>query len=111
MATHVIPGLPRWHSCARMHGHDYRVQIRLETDGPLGVDGRVGGEALTDFERWVEETLHHKHLNEVLPDPDRAGVVDVAEWIVRTWRDRLPELVSVAVFETDRTHTRVTVDR
>jgi 6-pyruvoyltetrahydropterin/6-carboxytetrahydropterin synthase len=110
-ATHVITGLPSWHPCARMHGHNYVARIRLETDDPLGEDGRVGGDALTELEQWIEETLNHTHLNQALPDLNRASVNDIAEWIVEIWKDRLPELVSVHLYETSKTSALVTVER
>lgn len=105
-ATHVLSGLPRWHPCARMHGHDYSVKVRLETAGPLGETGHVGGQSLTAFEQWVEETLNHTHINELLPDPEHADRKSIAAWILEAWAERLPELESVEVFETtnDRKH-------
>lgn len=37
-AAHWLPNVPREHRCNRMHGHSYRVEIRIE--GP--VDPRSG---------------------------------------------------------------------
>ena len=37
-AAHRLPNVPREHRCHRMHGHSYRVEIRVE--GP--VDPRTG---------------------------------------------------------------------
>ena len=35
-AAHRLPNVPAGHKCARLHGHSYRAEIRVE--GPVGED-------------------------------------------------------------------------
>src|SRR3954471_863290 len=64
-AAHRLPNVPEGHKCARLHGHSYRVEVR--------VSGEVGTETgwVVDFAeikaafRPLHETLDHHYLNEV----------------------------------------------
>ena len=66
-ASHVLAGLPEGHQCGRLHGHNYVVEVELAAD-VLDATGFVldYGE-LAPFKRWVDDTLDHRHLNDVLP--------------------------------------------
>ena len=35
-AAHLLPAVPPGHKCARLHGHSFRVDLRVE--GPVGLD-------------------------------------------------------------------------
>jgi 6-pyruvoyltetrahydropterin/6-carboxytetrahydropterin synthase len=79
-AAHWLPNVPREHRCNRMHGHSYRVEIRIE--GP--VDPRSG--FVVDFSDVeaafgpLRERLDHHCLNEVegLENPTAENI---ATWI------------------------------
>ncbi|NSC23114.1 6-carboxytetrahydropterin synthase [Streptomyces albus subsp. chlorinus] len=102
-ASHVLDKLPSWHKCARPHGHNYVVVMEL----------CAAPEALTDagfvrdygdldaFRKWVDETLDHRHLNEVMELSPSAE--HLAWWIHQEWAGTYPELVAVWVSETPRT--------
>lgn len=100
-ASHVLDRLPSWHQCARMHGHNYLVELELtgrrEQLGEVGFVRDFGD--LDDFKRWLDETLDHRHLNEVL-DGWHPSAENLAMWIYDRWADRLPELTAVVVRET-----------
>jgi 6-pyruvoyltetrahydropterin/6-carboxytetrahydropterin synthase len=98
-AAHRLPNVPREHRCHRMHGHSYRVEIRVE--GP--VDPHTG--FVIDFFDVeaafgpLRERLDHHCLNEVegLENPTAETI---ATWIWDRLRSSLRGLSSVAVFET-----------
>ncbi len=103
-ASHVLTGLPGWHQCARMHGHNYVVVLELSartdqlTDSGFVRDYRD----LDGFKKWLDDTLDHRHLNDVLGElPSSAE--NLAMWIFGGWTARLPELVAVRVSETVKT--------
>ncbi|WP_344102545.1 6-pyruvoyl tetrahydropterin synthase family protein [Myceligenerans crystallogenes] len=108
-ASHVIEGLPTWHPCARMHGHNYVVALELsarkeDLKGPGFVrDYRE----LDAFKRWIDDTLDHRHLNEAMNEAMGGGSAPTAEnlctWIFDLWKTRLPELTAVRVDETPKT--------
>lgn len=98
-AAHHLPNVPDGHRCRRMHGHSYRVEMRLE--GP--VDPQSGFVAdFFDVEAAFSplmERLDHHCLNEVegLENPTAENI---SMWIWDRMRPSLPALASVAVYET-----------
>ena len=64
-AAHRLPYVPEGHKCARLHGHSYRIEVR--------VGGEVGGETgwIVDFAdisaafKPLHAVLDHHYLNEV----------------------------------------------
>ena len=98
-AAHWLPNVPREHRCNRMHGHSYRVEIRIE--GP--VDPRSG--FVVDFSDVeaafgpLRERLDHHCLNEIegLENPTAENI---ATWIWDQLRPSFRDLSSVVVFET-----------
>lgn len=98
-AAHRLPNVPETHRCHRMHGHSYRVELRLE--GP--VDPKSG--FVVDFFD-VEKAfgpllarLDHHCLNEVegLENPTAENI---AVWIWNHTKALLPQLAAVTVYET-----------
>lgn len=66
-ASHVLEGLREGHQCGRLHGHNYVIRVELTSEWVDG-DGFVldYGE-LAPFGRWVDDTMDHRHLNDVFP--------------------------------------------
>lgn len=65
-ASHVLAGLADDHPCARLHGHNYIVEVELRGDT---VDGRgfvLDYGELAPFKRWIDDTLDHRHINDVV---------------------------------------------
>lgn len=97
-AAHRLPYVPEGHKCGRLHGHSYRVEVRVS--GP--VDEAVGW--VMDFAdikaAWVPlaDLLDHRYLNEVdgLGNPTSENV---ARWIWDRLTPSLP-LSAVTVRET-----------
>jgi 6-pyruvoyltetrahydropterin/6-carboxytetrahydropterin synthase len=102
-ASHRLDHLPEEHPCSRLHGHNYVVEVVLESR-ELNSDGFVRdyGE-LDPLKRFVDERLDHRHLEDVLPE----GMVTSAENIARYLYDfaavRWPEVAAVRVSETPKT--------
>lgn len=98
-AAHRLLNAAPGHKCERLHGHSFRVEVRLE--GP--VDPQAGW--VRDFAeiekafRPIFERLDHRYLNEVegLANPTSENL---ARWIWERLRPSLPELSAVVVRET-----------
>ena len=94
-----MPNVPPGHKCGRLHGHSFRVELRL-----LGtVDEQMGW--FRDFAdvksafKPLEDQLDHHYLNEIsgLENPTSENL---ARWIWSRLKPELPELHRVIVRET-----------
>ena len=98
-AAHHLPHVPETHRCRRLHGHSYRVELRLEGE----VDPHTG--FVVDFFdvesvfQPVLQRLDHHLLNEIegLENPTAENI---ALWIFARVKAGLPQLTAVKVFET-----------
>jgi len=98
-AAHLLPGVPEGHKCRRLHGHSFRITVRV--GGP--VDPRTGW--IVDFAEldraWkpIHEALDHRYLNEVegLSNPTSETL---AHWILDRFRLSAATVRSVTIAET-----------
>jgi 6-pyruvoyltetrahydropterin/6-carboxytetrahydropterin synthase len=96
--------LPEGHQCARLHGHNYEVEVILS--GPPDASGFVldYGE-LAPIKHFLDGVLDHHHLNEVMGSPD--GRLTTAEalaaFLLGRFLPTFPALVAVRVSETPKT--------
>lgn len=82
-ASHVLNGLPDGHQCGRLHGHNYRVRVELVAGG-LDARGFVLDYGdLAGFKRWLDDTVDHRHLNDVGPFRGPHGDNPTAECLSR----------------------------
>jgi queuosine biosynthesis protein QueD len=98
-SAHRLPMLPEGHKCRRLHGHTFRVALHLS--GPVEPEpGWVAdyGEIKAAFAP-VYDQLDHRYLNEIkgLENPTSENL---ARWIWRAMKARLPLLSQVVVHET-----------
>lgn len=98
-AAHRLPNVPPTHRCHRLHGHSYRLELRLE--GP--VDPCTGFVVdFFDVEHAFApllEQLDHNCLNDVqgLENPTAENI---SVWIWDRMKPSLPLLTGVIVYET-----------
>lgn len=101
-ASHQLKQMPDGHPCARLHGHNYVVVLELRGE-QLNPYGFVRDYLeLKPFKDYIDDTLDHRHLNEVLGD-----ACTTAERLARhlyDWaRARWSEVSAVSVSETPKT--------
>jgi 6-pyruvoyltetrahydropterin/6-carboxytetrahydropterin synthase len=98
-AAHFLPHVAPTHRCRAMHGHSYRVELKLE--GPIDP---VTGFVIDFFD--IEAAfgpllaqLDHHCLNEIegLENPTAENI---AVWIWERTKTLLPQIARVTVFET-----------
>ena len=98
-AARLLPNVAEGHRCRRLHGHSYRVELRLE--GPVDpVTGFVADFfAIEAACKPLLERLDHRYLNDIegLENPTAENI---AVWIWRRTKTALPQLACVVVFET-----------
>jgi 6-pyruvoyltetrahydropterin/6-carboxytetrahydropterin synthase len=98
-AAHRLPNAPEGHKCARLHGHSYRVTVRV--DGPVDpAQGWVMDFAdLTTAVAPLLDQLDHHYLNEV-PGLENPTSEVLAAWLWDRLVVALPLLSAVEVRET-----------
>lgn len=100
-ASHQLLGLPEGHKCSRLHGHNYDVELLLSSD-ELDENAFVFdyGE-MSCFGDFLNRTLDHRHLNDVLPFQPSAE--NLARWLLDKARESWPMATAARVSETPGT--------
>lgn len=101
-ASHQLDHLDPGHQCARLHGHNYAVEVVIESPA---LDDRgfcqVDYGELDPFKRYLDDTLDHRHLNDVLPC--RTTAENIARYLFGEARKLSPFVVACRVSETPKT--------
>lgn len=101
-ASHQLGGLEDDHPCARLHGHNYIVEVELRAQS-LDARGFVRDyRALSPLKRLIDDEFDHRHLNDVLGH-DHATAEQLALFFYEWAHDRWPEVSAVRVSETPKT--------
>jgi 6-pyruvoyltetrahydropterin/6-carboxytetrahydropterin synthase len=101
-ASHVIGGLPAGHPCSRLHGHNYEVEVILQS-AELDESGFVRDYfELSALKQFIDTTVDHKHLNDVLGH-DRTTAEVISKWLYGWCKSRWDEVIAVRVCETPQT--------
>ena len=90
-----------------LHGHNYEVEVMAESD-ELDERGFVVdfGE-LDDVKRWIDATLDHRHLNEVMEGQPSAEAIArlVHDWCRRELPSPVADRIAgVRVWETPKAY-------
>ena len=101
-ASHMIGSLPAQHPCAGLHGHNYEVEVVLQSATLDSVGFVRDYHELSALKEFVDRTLDHRHLNEVLGH-DRTTSEVIAKWLYDWCSARWPDTMAVRVSETPRT--------
>jgi 6-pyruvoyltetrahydropterin/6-carboxytetrahydropterin synthase len=98
-ASHIIGGLADGHPCARLHGHNYEVEVILQSPTLDAVGFVRDFHELSALKTFINDTLDHRHLNDVLGH-DRTTTEVIAQWLYDWCKTRWPEVIAVRVSET-----------
>ena len=101
-ASHLIKGLPEDHPCARLHGHNYRVEVVLQSEELNSVGFVRDYRELSAFKHYLDDTLDHRHLNDVLGD-ELVTAECMAKFFYDWCKQKWPEVRAVRVSETPKT--------
>lgn len=98
-AAHQLAHLPSGHQCARLHGHNYVIWLELSSPA-VDADGFVRdfGE-LKPFRNYLDSTLDHRFLNEILDFHTTAE--NLARHLYSVASGMWAETIAVAVEETE----------
>jgi 6-pyruvoyltetrahydropterin/6-carboxytetrahydropterin synthase len=106
-ASHVLHGLGDDHPCSRLHGHNYEIEVIAEAPD---LDQRgfvVDFRELDDVKAWVDATLDHRHLNDVMEGQPSAEAIArlVFEWSTANLPPAVGDrVVAVRAWETPKAY-------
>jgi 6-pyruvoyltetrahydropterin/6-carboxytetrahydropterin synthase len=98
-AAHLLPRLPKTHKCRRLHGHSFKVEIVVAGDCDPQLGWVMDYADIKAAFKPLWEKLDHRYLNDV-PGLANPTSEEIAVWIWRKLKPRLPLLVEVVVAET-----------
>ncbi|MEM6901922.1 MAG: 6-pyruvoyl tetrahydropterin synthase family protein [Pseudomonadota bacterium] len=102
-ASHELHGLPEGHPCTRLHGHNYIVEVELQSE-TLTKAGFVRDYLeLGDFKRYVDDHFDHRHLNDVVGDWGTSAE-SLAKHFYDWCKERWPETSAIRVRETPKSY-------
>lgn len=100
-ASHQLFQLPDSHPCARLHGHNYVVEVELRA-ADLNQYGFVKDyRELDTLKNYIDEKFDHRHLNDVLGD-DNVTAEQIARHFYGWCKAQWPEVTAVRVRETPK---------
>lgn len=88
-ASHQLHGLPEYHQCSRLHGHNYIVKVTIFNPEVDDVGFIVDYADLAPVKHYIDDKLDHRHLNDVLQ------FNSTAEQLARHLHGRVWELVNL----------------
>jgi 6-pyruvoyltetrahydropterin/6-carboxytetrahydropterin synthase len=98
-AAHRLPHVPPDHKCSRLHGHSFQCEVHV--NGPLAqpLGWVIDFADIKQAFAPLHEVLDHNYLNEIdgLENPTSE---ELARWIWRRLRSKLPGLSAVLIRET-----------
>ena len=103
-ASHNLCDLEDGHPCMRVHGHNYKVIVELESE-TLNKDGFVCDyRKFEPIKKMLDEQFDHRHLNDFLPFQPSAE--NIAKHLFEIIIVTFPQLKAVTVSETPKTFAR-----
>lgn len=101
-ASHILHGLASDHPCSRLHGHNYVVEVILQSE-TLNKTGFVRDyRELNELKTYIDETVDHRHLNDVLGE-NNTSAEQIAKHFYDWCKTRWSEVVAVRVSESPKT--------
>lgn len=101
-AAHKLTKVPDWHPCARLHGHNYLVEVEVRGDVSER-NGFCNGLDFADIDKDVKpviEKLDHQFLNDFIENPTAERI---AQYILdEVYANSTRYLYSVKVWETPK---------
>jgi 6-pyruvoyltetrahydropterin/6-carboxytetrahydropterin synthase len=100
-AAHHLAGLPDDHPCSRPHGHNYTVEVVLNSKDLNDVGFVRDYRNLDILKKFIDQNWDHRDLNEVFPYNPTAE--NLAGWLYQYCKGLWVETNGVRVSETDKT--------
>ena len=98
-AAHQLPHVSANHPCARLHGHNYKVEVIFEGECNPSKGWVIDfGEIKRVWAERIESVLDHRMLNDI-PGLENPTAENLAHWIVNHWPVAMQ--MTIRVWETE----------
>jgi 6-pyruvoyltetrahydropterin/6-carboxytetrahydropterin synthase len=101
-AAHFLTGVPDSHPCAKLHGHNYIVEIQVRGDVSPMTGMLIDYYEIDKAMKPIIAKLDHICLNDIIENPTAERI---AHWIMEEYSVKY--LWSVKVYETPKTWAEV----
>jgi 6-pyruvoyltetrahydropterin/6-carboxytetrahydropterin synthase len=98
-AAHLLPHLPKSHKCRRLHGHSFKVEVAVTGDCDPKLGWVMDYADISAAFKPIWSKLDHFYLNDIT-GLDNPTSENLAVWIWKRLKPRLPLLTEVVVAET-----------
>ena len=98
-AAHRLPNVPAGHKCARLHGHSFRIELRVSGEPGADTGWVMDFADIKAAFKPLYEPLDHLYLNDI-EGLDNPTSERLAMWIWARLKPALPLLSEVVVHET-----------
>lgn len=103
-----LPNLPESHPCSRIHGHSFKVSLRLHGTRDAKLGWLIDYNDIKLRAHPVLSVLDHHYLNDI-PGLENPTTENLTEWLYLRLKPTLPSLVQVIICETHETECRYPV--
>lgn len=100
-AAHKLTNVPEGHKCGRLHGHSFRLEVKLQGEiDPVNNWLIDFGDISKIVKPMVDNELDHQYLNDLegIGNPTSEAL---CIWIWQRIKPQLPELIELVVHETN----------
>jgi len=101
-AAHFLTGVSSDHPCAKMHGHNYKVEVEVRGDVSPRTGFIIDFHEIDNVIKPLIKRLDHTTLNDTVENPTAENI---ARWIMDEYPVKY--LFSVKVWETDNCWAQV----
>lgn len=104
-AAHYLPQMPEGHKCRRMHGHSFRIEVKVAGEPDENTGLLIDFSEIKTIVRPLIDMLDHWVINEVaeiqnIPLLKNPTSENMARWFFETLQPLLPGLYSIVIHET-----------
>ena len=101
-ASHQLFKLPADHPCSRLHGHNYIVEVEMQSENLNEIGFVRDYRELEVLKKYIDDVFDHRHLNDVLGD-DNVTAELIAKHFYDWSKARWSEVSAVRVKESAKT--------
>ncbi|MBC6444680.1 MAG: 6-pyruvoyl tetrahydropterin synthase family protein [Alphaproteobacteria bacterium GM202ARS2] len=103
VAARSLPHMPPSYRCSRLHGHTFKIEVRLK--GVVNAkDGWLYDHyAIADAVQPLIDQLDHRYLNDIDGMDNKPSNETIAVWFWQRIKPKLPLLSQITVIDTDAT--------